>query len=161
MTISIIAAVAKNNVIGKGKDLPWHLPADLKHFKKLTMGKPVVMGQTTFESLPAKLKGREMIVLSNDKSFNPAGIRVARSVKQALALAEGASEVMIAGGASIYKQFLPRADRMYLTIVEAEPEGDVYFPEYGKNEWQEVKKESHLVDDRNPYDYQFLVLKRV
>lgn len=160
MTISIIAAVAKNKVIGKGKNLPWHLPADLKHFKKLTLGKPVIMGQTTFESLPGKLKERKMIVLSNDESFNPAGVKVARSIDRALALAGDAREVMIAGGASVYKQFLPVADKMYLTIIDATPEGDVYFPEYDESKWREVKKESHPANDQNEYSYTFLVMER-
>lgn len=160
MTISIIAAVANNNVIGKGKNLPWHLPADLKHFKKLTLGKPVIMGQTTFESLPGSLEQREVIVLSKDSDFTPSGVKVARSIKEALTLAGSASEVMIAGGASIYEQFLPMADRMYLTLVEAEPAGDVFFPEYDRGKWRQIKKESHPADDQNEYSYTFLVMER-
>lgn len=160
MTISIIAAVAKNRVIGKDNKLPWNLPADLKHFKDLTLGKPIVMGQKTFESIGKPLPGRTNVVLTLDKSFNPSGCIMAHSIEEALEKAGNCQEVMICGGASVYKQFLPRADKMYLTLIEGDFEGDAYFPEFDWQDWQETERIENQPDKENHYKYTFLILAR-
>jgi dihydrofolate reductase len=158
--MSIIAAVGRNNVIGKGNKLPWNLPADLKHFKELTLGKPIIMGQRTFESIGKPLPGRTNIVLSLDENFKPPGCVIAHSIDEALRITEGAKEVMIAGGASVYKQFLPLANKMYLTLIDADFEGDAYFPEFNWEDWEVVEKIGNQPDEKNPYKYTFLTLQR-
>jgi len=160
MMISIIAALAKNRVIGKGNSLPWHLPADLKHFKDLTLGKPVIMGSRTFGSIGKALPGRTTIVLTDDKEFNALGCLTAKSIEEALELVKDSTEVMVAGGASVYKQFLPLANRMYLTLVNAEIEGDFYFPEYKESEWEEIERFDFEADKENIYSYSFITLNR-
>jgi dihydrofolate reductase len=161
MQVSIIAALAKNRVIGKEGKMPWHLPADLQHFKKLTLGKPVIMGRRTFESLPGgALKDRRNIVLAKEKDYTPEGAGVAHSIEEALKMAKGADETMIAGGASVYKQFLERADRMYLTIIDEKIEGDTYFPDWNPQNWDHVSLEPHEADEDNPHPYVFLTLER-
>lgn len=160
MTISIIAAFGNNRVIGKNNKLPWNLPADLQHFKELTLGKPIIMGQRTFESIGKPLPGRINIVLSQDPNFNPPGCIVARSIQEALEAARPFEEVMICGGASVYKQFLPLADRMYLTLIDAEFEGDTFFPEFSWQDWQEKEKIENQPDKENPYKYTFITLER-
>jgi len=160
MVISIIAALGKNNVIGKNNKLPWHLPADFQHFKDLTMGKPVIMGQRTFESIGKPLPGRKNIILSLDESFAPAGCVIARSLEEALKAAGSAQELMIAGGASVYKQFLSLAHKMYLTLIDEQFEGDAYFPEFDWADWQEVEKIENQPDKENHYKYTFITLVR-
>lgn len=165
MTVALIAAVASNRVIGAGGGLPWHISADLKHFKKLTMGKPVVMGRKTFESIGQPLKGRANIVVSGNPDYQPEGVTVVPSVADALKLAQtiaGANEddeVMVIGGAQIYQDALVRADRLYLTEVDAEYEGDVFFPELADGQWREVAREDHAAADDSPA-YSFVVLER-
>lgn len=124
----------KNGVIGKEGKMPWHFPEDLKHFKKTTMGNFVIMGKKTYLSLPRDLKGRKLIVLSRDKSFDPSNAEVARSIKEAMNLVDG--DVYVAGGASSYKQFLDRADEMLLTKIDKSFEGDTYFPKFKKENWE-------------------------
>jgi len=160
MIISIIAAMAKNRVIGKGNSLPWHLPADLKHFKDLTLGKPVIMGSRTFNSIGKVLPGRTTIVLTDDKEFNAPGCLIAKSIDEALELVKDSAEVMVAGGASVYKQFLPLANRMYLTFVNAEVEGDFYFPEYRESDWEETERSDFEADKENIYSYSFITLNK-
>ncbi len=157
MKVSIIAAMGRNGLIGDGNSLPWDLKEDLSYFKKKTIGKPVIMGQKTFESIGHPLPGRTNIVLSRDKKFKPSGCLVAGSIKDALSKAGKAKEVMIAGGASVYQQFLPLACRMYLTLIEGDFKGDVFFPEFNLSEWVEVKKEERSSEK---YDYAFIVLER-
>ncbi|MCB1751480.1 MAG: dihydrofolate reductase [Gammaproteobacteria bacterium] len=159
--ISLIAAIAENCVIGRGNKLPWHLPADLKHFKQLTMGKPMIMGRRTWQSLPGLLPGRVHIVISRDHGFTAAGCEIARSFDEALRKAGPAPEVMVIGGGALYKQVLPYASRMYLTLVRAEIDGDILFPRFDKADWIELEREEHLADARNVYDYVFLTLERV
>ncbi len=151
--ISIIVATDKNFLIGNGSELPWSFPEDLLYFKKMTMGKFVLMGQNTFSSIKSSLKGRSMIVLSQDKAFSPKNVTVARSIKEALSIAEG--EIMVAGGRSIYEQFLNIADRIYLTSIDDEFKGDVYFPQFKRDDWivVEEKKGNHPA-------LTFLVLER-
>ena len=136
MTLSMIAAIGRNNELGKNNDLIWHLDGDLPFFKKVTMGKPVIMGRTTFFSLPKALPGRQNIVLTFPPLFEAPGITTVLTPEEALDLVKDEEEVFIIGGASIYKLFLPQADRLYLTEAEAEdPEADVYFPAFDKSEW--------------------------
>ncbi len=159
--ISIIVAMAENRVIGNDNSLPWHLPADLKHFKAMTVGKPIVMGRKTWESLPGKLPDRTHIVVSANSDYQAEGCVVVHSLEQALTAAGDVPEVMIVGGAMLYAQALPLADRLYLTLVEMQVDGDTRFPEYDAEQWQEVERQRYPADDRNPYAYSFVTLSRV
>jgi len=159
--VSIIVAVADNDVIGRDGGLPWHLPADLKRFKRLTSGHQMVMGRRTWDSIGRRpLPGRPTIVVSRDPSFVAEGAQVARSVEEALELAAGADEVFIAGGEAIYRAALPVADRIYLTRVHACFDGDTHFPAFDANDWQVVVEERHEPDEKNPYAHTFLVYER-
>ncbi|MBU90096.1 type 3 dihydrofolate reductase [Candidatus Woesearchaeota archaeon] len=162
MILSIIAAIGKNKVIGKDNDLPWGrgLPADMKHFKELTAGKPVLMGRKTFESIGKPLPNRINIIITRDENYKAEGCIVVHSIDEAVKAAGNAEEVMVIGGSQIYKEFLPRANKMYLTIVDADFEGDTYFPEYKVEDWKETAYEEHERDAENPYNYTFLVLTR-
>lgn len=160
MKISIIAAVAKNGIIGKTNALPWHLPADLKRFKELTTGKPIIMGRKTYESIGRPLPNRTNIVITSDKNLKIEGCVVVGSPDEAIEAAKGAEEVMIIGGGEIYRQFLPKVSRMYLTEVDTEIEGDVFFPEFDRSEWREVFREEHAPDEKNKYPYTFLTLEK-
>ena len=158
--ISIIAAVDKNFLIGRENELPWHLPADLKYFKNITMGKPILMGRKTFESIGKPLPGRRNIVISRQSDFMAQGCEVVSTLDEAIALVANVEEIMIVGGATLFQQFLPRADRLYLTQIDASFEGEIYFPTVNFNDWVLLKKEEHLKDEKNQYDYRFLVLER-
>ncbi len=138
MKIFIIAAMDRNGLIGKGDSLPWKISEDLKRFKKLTTGKTLIMGSRTYDGLPSLLPGRKILVLDKKKRENCLS---ACSIKEALDILKNEKEVFIAGGASVYKQFIPLADRMYLTKIDEEFEGDVYFPNYNKQNWVEVNRE--------------------
>ncbi len=158
--ISLIAAMADNRVIGRDNRLPWRLPADLQHFKALTVGKPIVMGRRTWESLPGLLPERPHIVLTRKPGYQAPGCRVVGSVAEALEAAGDVPEVMIVGGADLYRQLLPQAGRMYLTLVHTDVPGDAFFPAFDQRQWQERARETHAADARNPYDYTFLTLER-
>ncbi|MBL7142089.1 MAG: dihydrofolate reductase [Candidatus Pacebacteria bacterium] len=158
--ISIIAAVGNNWVVGIKNKLPWNLPADMKHFRQLTMGKPVIMGQKTFESIGKPLPGRTNIILTLDKNFIPPDCLVTHSIEGALEAAKNFDEVMICGGVSIYRQFLLLADRMYLTLIEGEFEADAYFPEFDWNDWIEIGRIENNPDKDNSYKYNFVTLER-
>lgn len=160
MTISIIAALGRNRVIGKRGALPWYLPADLKHFKALTMGHPILMGRKTFESIGRALPGRTNIILTRDDGYKAQDCLIAHSIEEALQLARDGDEVFVIGGAELYREILPRADRFYLTLIDADFEGDVFFPEFDKNYWIEMSRENHVADNKNPYDYSFVVLQK-
>ena len=160
MIISIIAAMGEKRVIGIKNSLPWNLPADMEHFKKLTKGKPVIMGMKTFESIGKALPNRINIVISHIPDYKAEGCIVVHSIEEALKAAENYDEVMIAGGATIYKEFLPKADKMYLTLIDADFEGDAYFPEYKIEEWEEIGYEEHERDKDNQYNYTFIILRR-
>lgn len=162
MLISLIAAVAKNNVIGNKGKLPWHLPADLAHFKKLTTGHPVIMGKNTFLSLGKPLPGRTNIILA-EQGYEANGCIIVHSLQDAVAAAAqmpGSDEIFFIGGASVYAQILPRADRLYLTQIDAEFPGDALFPEWNTDEWQELSREPHAPDEKNLYAYSFVTLER-
>ena len=143
MIISLIAAVGKNNVIGVDNKLPWNLSADLKRFRAITSGKPVIMGRKTFESIGKPLPNRKNIIITRDKNYKADGCIMASSSEEALNAAKGNKEIMIIGGEQVFKMFLPKANKMYLTIIEKDFDGDAYFPEYDKNGWAEVSREEH------------------
>lgn len=159
--ISLIVAMDRNRLIGRGNALPWHLPADLAHFKSITLGKPIVMGRKTYESIGRPLPGRHNIVVSRNPDFSAPGCTVVASVEAALAAAGDVPEVMVIGGAQVYAEALPRAQRIYLTRVDAAFEGDAWFPALDAAVWRECHCAEHAPDDRNPYPYVFLVLERV
>jgi dihydrofolate reductase len=161
MKLSIVVAMAPNRVIGHHNRLPWHLPADLAHFKALTLGKPVVMGRRTWESIGRALPGRTNIVITRASDYVARGAIVVHSVEEALEAVRCADEMMVIGGAEFYRQVLPRVDTLYLTCVEGEFEGDTYFPELDAAEWREVDSESHAADEKNPCPYRFVTLERV
>jgi len=164
--ISMIAAIDKNRLIGNGPHIPWKLPADLKHFREMTIGKPVVMGRKTFETLPRPLAKRKNIILTRNKNYKaPKGCLVAHSVEDIITTInemydDDSTELMICGGAPIYAAFLPHATRLYLTQIHATFEGDVYFPEFDWNAWQESERTDCEPDEKNPYQYSFLVLEK-
>lgn len=158
----MIAAVATNRVIGNKNTIPWHMPADFKYFKETTLGKTIVMGLNTFNSIGGKpLPGRKHIILNNDLSFvPPQDCVVAHSIDEVVKMVKDIPEAMICGGASVYKQFLPLAQKLYITEVHAKPEGDTFFPEINMAEWKEVKRTDLKADEKNKYDYSFVILER-
>jgi len=161
MSVSIIVAKSENNCIGVDGKLPWHLPADLKHFKEITTGSPVVMGRKTFESIVSllgkPLPNRRNIVVTRNSSYRPDGAEVMHSLSDAVKLE---SNVFVIGGAQIYEQALPLADSLYITNVHTRVDGDAFFPDINENEWQIVNSETHQHDDVNEYDYTFLTYER-
>jgi dihydrofolate reductase len=163
LEISLVAAVADNGVIGAEGGMPWHLPADLAHFKQLTLGKPVLMGRMTWESIGRPLPNRRNLVLTRDSHWRAPGAERVGSVEEAMkAVAQaGEGELMVIGGAEVYRQALPKAVRIYLTRIHAEPWGDTLFPELDPEEWREVARRERLSDERNPWDMTFVVLERV
>ena len=158
--LSIIAALAENRVIGRDNRLPWRLPADLAHFKRLTMGKPIIMGRLTWESLPGLLPHRTHLVVTRDSEYRADGAHVVHSIEDAIEFAGDAPELMVVGGARLYAQTIPLATRMYLTYVHEHIDGDARFPDYEESEWVEVSRERHRADDRNPHAYSFVELRR-
>lgn len=162
MTLSIIAAVSDNNVIGRDNALPWRLSADLKRFKALTMGHHMIVGRKTFDSIGGKLPGRTLVVVTRDPSFGADGALVARSVDKAIELAHADDEIFIGGGATIYDETIHIAGRMYLTRVHADVEGDTFFPDFDDvTEWKLVDSEHYEADEKNEYPYSFLTYERV
>ena len=159
--ISLIVAASTNNVIGFQGNLPWRLSSDLKRFKVLTMGKPIVMGRKTYESIGRPLPGRQNIVVTRNPDYVAEGCDVVSSVDAAIQAAGDAEEIMIIGGSHIYEAFLPRAHRIYLTREQVDVEGDAYLPEFNSNEWQETAVEKHNADESNDYDIIFSIFERV
>lgn len=158
--ISLIVAASTNNVIGARGKLPWRLSSDLKRFKALTMGKPIVMGRLTYESIGRPLPGRQNIVISRNAGFSAAGCDVVQTIDAAVDAAGDAQEIMVIGGSHIYAEFLPRADRIYLTRVQADINGDAFMPELPVIEWHEASRESCAADETNEFDSIFTVLVR-
>jgi len=150
--ITLIAAVARNGVIGRDGGMPWHLPEELAHFKATTMGHPLVMGRRTFDSIGRVLPGRRTIVVTRDPGWHHADVETAHSFTEAMALAGPADEVFVAGGAQMYEQALPFAHRMVITEVDAEPEGDTSFPQWVRSQWTESAREAHDGWSRVVYD---------
>ncbi len=160
MIISMIAAMANDRIIGKDNQMPWHLPADFAWFKRCTLGKPVVMGRKTYESIGRPLPGRQNIVISRDSSLLIEGVDVVTSIEAAIEKAGEVDEVMIIGGGSVYQACLPKAERLYVTHIDADLDGDTQFPDWGEG-WQEIAQESYSADEKNAYDMKFVVLERV
>ena len=158
--IAFVVARDRRGVIGRNGRLPWRLPDDQRHVRELTLGKPLIMGRRTFESIGRPLPNRTSIVLTRDPGFLCDGCLVARSVEEALALAGDAPEVIVFGGGGVFAEFLPRADRIYLTEVDAEVEGDTYFPPLHASEWRELERRAHPVDERHIYPFSFVTLER-
>jgi len=161
MMISIIAAMTDNRVIGVNNQLPWNLPADMKWFRQQTMGKPVLMGRKTYDSIGRPLPKRRNIVISRDGALKIDGCEVVGSAAAAFQLCGTEQEVMIIGGASFYEQTLPQANRLYLTLVHSEIAGDAWFPEIDFDQWKELERIDHHADEANAFDYSFLVLERI
>jgi len=161
MKIAIIVATDNNRLIGKDNDLPWKLSADLQYFKRVTMGKPLIMGRKTHESIGRPLPGRKNIIITRDAAFSAEGCVVVNSIDAALAECGEADEVMVMGGASLYEQFLPRANKLYLTQVHADLEGDTWFPDWQVEQWNELDREDHQADEKNQFDYSFVVYERI
>ena len=163
MKLALIAAYAQNNVVGIDNKLPWHLPEDLKYFKRITTGKAIIMGRKTYESIGRPLPNRTNIVITRNTDFTAPGIEVVNSLDAAIELAQsineinGTEEVMVIGGAQIYNESLPKADRLYLTHVHAEVKGDAHFPQVDFSAWKEVGREDYKSSETNPYDYSFAV----
>jgi dihydrofolate reductase len=153
--VSIFVAMSENRVIGRDGDLPWHLPADLKRFRALTTGHTIIMGRRTWQSIGRPLPQRRSIVLTGRSDFRPQSADVACSLDEALTLAAGDEEVFVIGGAALYRAALPSAERLYLTMIHAQVEGDVRFPEVDLESWQLVEDERHEADDRHLYPYSF------
>lgn len=167
MHLAIIVAHSTNRVIGIGNKLPWYLPEDLRYFKRITQGRPIIMGRKTYESIGRPLPGRANIVITRDPQWQAEGVRVVHSLDAAIDLAEdialidGVEEALVIGGAEIYAQALSRVDRIYLTEVHTELEGDAWFPALDRSAWQEMLREDFPAQEPNPYDYSFVVLDRV
>ena len=165
MKVALIVAVSENNVIGRDNQLPWHLPEDLQYFKSVTMGKPILMGRKTYDSIGRPLPGRANIVITRDPNWTAEGVIVVNSLEDAMA--EGAQacnatesdEIMVIGGAQIYRDCLPIADKLYLTKVDAEIEGDAFFPEIDNNQWQKTSEKTP--NDLAKYPYRFIILERI
>ena len=162
MTISIIAALGRNRAIGYQNTLPWRLPADLQRFKQLTMGHHMLMGRKTFESIGRPLPGRTSIIITRQPDYKAEGCLITHSLAEAIALAKtrGEQEAFVIGGADIYAQALPLADRMYLTFVEAEPEADAFFPVFDEKRWETSEEAKFAADEKHQYAMKFATLKR-
>jgi len=160
MKLSLIVAMSSNRVIGVDNRLPWHFSADLRRFKRITLGKPILMGRHTHESIGRPLPGRDNIVLTRDRDYAAPGCTVVHSLEAALEAAAAAPELMVIGGSTLYEQLLPKADRLYLTLIEREFPGDTLFPEFRREDWLELEAQ---VIDNDPtvfFHYRFLVLER-
>lgn len=166
MKLALICAMAENRTIGRNNSLPWHLSEDLKYFKRTTMGNSIIMGRKTWESIGRVLPGRTNIVISSNPDYEAEGARVVNSLEEATRLAEsialidGSEEAYIIGGAGLYKEALPHAQRFHLTRVHAEVEGDTFLAEFDEAEWEEVAREDFSKNETNPYDYSICVLER-
>lgn len=160
MLVALVVAMGRNRVIGRDNALPWHLPADLRHFRAVTLGKPVVMGRRTHESIGRPLPERTNLVISGDAGYRAAGCVVLTSLEAAYEYCRDSAEVMVIGGASLYRQALPRAQRIYLTEIRQDFAGDTVFPELDASAWREAARVDHPADDKNPYPYSFIVLER-
>jgi dihydrofolate reductase len=159
MTVTLIAAVASNGVIGSNNDLPWRLPAEMRYFTQNTLGKPVLMGRKTFESLPKPLKDRTNIILSRTLEEAPEGCQLVRTIQEAVEK-YGNEELMVIGGADIYSQMLDAADRILLTEIDHSFEGDAYFPHFDRKEWHLISRTPGILDEKNVWPYTFCVYER-
>ena len=160
-SISLVVAASTNNVIGAAGEVPWHLSDDLKRFKALTMGKPIIMGRKTFESIGKALTGRQNIVITTQSDYIAPGCDVVGSPADAITVCPAGSEIMVIGGGEIYQLFLPRACRIYLTRVDAEVAGDTFFPELAAMAWRETAREEFAANDANDHDFAVITYERV
>ena len=164
--IALVVAIAENGAIGRGGELPWRLSSDMRYFRKVTMGKPVIMGRRTFKSLPRVLDGRLNVVLTRDRGFVAPDAIMAHSLEEGLSAARasaertGTDEIMVIGGEDVFREVLPQAHRIYLTEVHASPEADTWFPDFDKREWREVSREKHEAGPRDEHAFSFVVLER-
>ena len=154
--ISLIVAMAHNRVIGKDNQMPWHLPADLKHFKNKTLNKTIIMGRKTYESIGRPLPQRKNIVISSKENYTLEGCTTTTSLENALELVKNDEEAMIIGGGNLYNQSIQYADKLYLTFIDLEVEGDTFFPDFEKLHLNELSREQHKMDEKNEYDYEFV-----
>ncbi len=159
-SITIIAAIGRNRAIGLAGAMPWHLPGELKHFKETTMGKPIVMGRKTWESIRRALPGRQNIVVTRNREYCAEGCLVVQSLPLAIERAEG-DEILVIGGGQLYRQALPAANRMVLTLVDYAPAADTWFPEWNENEWSEISRRSQAIDENNELAYEIVELIRL
>lgn len=159
-TLTLIAAMGKNRAIGMAGRMPWHLPAELQHFKKVTMGKTIVMGRKTWQAIGRPLPGRQNIVVSRNPDFHAEGVDLATSLEDAAAKSES-NEVMIIGGGQLYALALPLAQRMVLTLIDIEPEADTWFPEWDDQTWSQTSETHYPADDNNPLTYRIIGLSRI
>ena len=157
--LNIIVAVARNNVIGFNSKMPWHLPAELQYFKRITMGKPIIMGRKTFDSIGRPLPGRRNIVVTRNRNWQHDGAEVAHSLDEAIAMT-GEADAFVIGGATLYEEAIKCATKIYLTSIDAHVEGDTFFPDSPINVWQTLSSERRLKDEKNAYDVDFTVLAR-
>lgn len=158
--ISMIAAMNQNRVIGYKNQLPWHLPNDLKYFKKMTLNKPIIMGRKTFDSLGKPLPNRKNIVISRQENLTIKGAEVFTSLTEAIESVKNVPEIMITGGATLYEQALPLADRMYLTVIDYDCQGDTFFPQWNSNHWQTIDCQSYKQSSKNPLTYKIITLQK-
>jgi dihydrofolate reductase len=165
-TVALVVAMAENRAIGRDGNLPWHLSSDMRYFRKITMGKPIVMGRLTFLSLGRALPGRTNIVLTRNAAFEAEGAIMAYNLEEALEVArrtaakDGLSEIMVIGGEDVFRAVLPQASRIYLTKVHATPEADTWFPAIDKREWREISREDHEPGPKDDHAFSFIVLER-
>jgi dihydrofolate reductase len=159
--VSFVVATGDEDEIGYNGKMPWHLSADLKHFKQVTLGHAILMGRRTHESIGRPLPGRENLVVSRDVQFQPPGCRVFASIDQALAAAPADRELMVIGGATIFDVMLPLASRVYMTRIHGSFPADTWFPSLDAHVWEEIERDDHKPDDKNPYRYSFLTLERI
>ncbi|HUS40869.1 MAG TPA: dihydrofolate reductase [Pirellulales bacterium] len=159
--VSIIVAMSENRVIGRGGELPWHLSADLRRFKKITTGHSIIMGRKTYDSIGRPLPNRRSIVISRNRQYQPDGVEVVANFDRALKLCEGEQQVFVIGGSSIYELALPRADRLLVTLVHQSIEGDTLIPEYDDHDWQLVEDEGPIDDPQVPFQYSFRTYDRI
>ena len=160
MRLSIVVAMDDNHLIGKDNGLPWHLPADLAFFKKITTGNSILMGRKTYDSIGKPLPNRRNIVITRNPDILIPGCEVVDSIDKALSITQDEEEVMVIGGADLFEQLLPDVSRLYITHIEGKLEGETYFPHYDVNDWLEVTRESHQPDEKNKYAYQFSIMDR-
>ena len=159
-SLSIITAMDQNRLIGRDNGLPWYLPADLAFFKKTTLGKPILMGRKTYESIGRPLPGRQNIIISRDPNYRIDGCDTATGIEQALEMIKNQPEAMLIGGSSLYQQTIDLADKLYITFIHSQFEGDAWFPEIPSQNWVESAREDHSADDKNAYDYSFVTYLR-
>lgn len=160
MILSLIVAMDEQGIIGRDNELPWRLSSDLRHVRATTMGKPIIMGRRTHESIGRPLPGRENIIITRNNDYESEGCTVLTTIDDALVHCRNHEEVIIMGGAELYQQTLSRVSRIYLTEVHARVKGDAYFPKYNGEEWREITREDFRADDNNEFDYSFVVLER-